>query len=401
MHIGIISTIKRHPYGGSEELWVQTARLALARNMEVSTCFIRPAVDYPKWRDLERAGARTFYPPSEDSLRIRLASRAGALSYRIGEQVRENARLAPLKSFFAGKPDVLLINEGGGILEQGVLAMLQKTMPRVPYLVIFHNNFEQVPADSWRAEATRFFLSAETVLFVADATRRATERNLATKLDNARLIRNPVNIAETHSERWPDDTITRLACVGALDVSRKGQDLALEALSGRNWRHRDWQLSIFGAGEHRRYLEELVEYYGLTGRIEFHGEVRDVRSIWRTHHALLVPSRIESAPLVLVEAMLCGRPVISTDVGGIREWIQDGRDGFLSPAATSESFAGALERAWERRHEWRQLGAYARETAIRMYDPAPAETLLSIITAAAGRDLQQSARKELAKAAVL
>jgi glycosyltransferase involved in cell wall biosynthesis len=187
--------------------------------------------------------------------------------------------------------------------------------------------------------------------------------------------------------------------VGALDVGRKGQDLALEALSARPWRNRDWQLSIFGAGENRKYLEDLIRFYGLAGRVELAGEVLDVRSIWRAHHALLVPSRIESAPLVVVEAMLCGRPVIANDVGGIREWVRDGRDGFLSPAATAESFGAALERAWERRHEWPQMGAHAHESALSMYDPAPAETLLEIIASAARRDRQRPAREELAKAA--
>lgn len=400
MHIGFISTIKWHPYGGSEELWVQTAKLALQRNMRVSACFIRPEVDHPKWRGLEQAGVRMFYSAPPDSFANRLAGRAGALSYRIGEHLRAKARLAPLRSFFASKPDVLVINEGGGILEQSFLEMLQETMPPMPYLSIFHNNFEQVPGDSWRARLIEFFHSAQAVLFVADATLRATERNLAAHLDNARIVRNPVNIAQTHSERWPDAASPRFATVGALDVSRKGQDLLLQALSARPWKNRDWHLSIYGSGDHRQYLDELVGFYGLRGRVDLAGEARDVRSIWGAHHALLVPSRIESAPLVIVEAMLCGRPVIAADVGGIREWIQHGRNGFLAHAPTAESFGAALESAWERRHEWRQMGAHAHESAICMYDPAPAGTLLEIVTAAAVQN-RRPAREPLAKAAAL
>lgn len=401
MHIGIISTIKFQPWGGSEELWVQTAKLALEKGIQVSVCFIRPEVDHPKWRDLEQAGARMFYPAPEHSLPNRLASRAGVLSYRLGEHMRERARLAPLRAFFATKPDVLFVNEGGGMLEQNFLSMLRKTMPRTPYLAMFHNNFEQVPSDSWRAALIQFLASAQSVLFVAQATLAATERNLATQLANVRIVRNPVNITDLHIERWPDEVIPRFACVAALDVSRKGQDLALQALSTHSWRQRDWHLSVFGSGEHRRYLQDLVGLYGLASRVEFHGEVHDVRSIWRRHHALLMPSRIESAPLAIVEAMLCGRPIISTDVGGIREWIQDGRNGFLCPAATAEFFSAALERAWERRHEWRQMGVNAHHHAIRMYDPAPAETLLSIIAAAGNQAPEPLPAEPLAKAAAL
>ena len=392
MHIGIISTIKYHPWGGSEELWVQTAKLALQKGMEVSACFVRAAVDHPKWRDLEQARAKTFYTLPESSFNTRLASRTRALSYRLGEHMGERIRLAPLRSFFAKKPDVLLINEGGGILEEGFLSMLRKTMPQTPYVAMFHSNFDRVPADSWRPDVARFFMNAEAVLFVAEATLRATERNLATKFPNARIVRNPVNLEGLQAEPWPEDAMPRFSCVGALDVSLKGQDLLLEALSPRAWKRRDWRLSIYGAGEHAKYLQEVAEHYGLADRVEFRGQVRDVRSIWRAHHALVVPSRIESAPLVIVEAMLCGRPVISTNVGGIREWVREGRNGFISEAANAESLAVALERAWEHRYEWRQLGANAHEDAMRMYDPAPAETLLSIITGAAKGDREQLVR---------
>lgn len=383
MRIGVISTIKWHPWGGSEELWARTAKLAVARGIEVNACFIRPPVDHPSWRALEQAGVQTFYPASEFSFGSRLATRASAFSYRIGEHVREQARLAPLKAFFATKPDVLLINEGGGILEHGVLAMLHKTMPRLPYVALFHNNFEHIPGDSWRPAMVRFFANAHAVLYVADATLRATERNLATRFPNARIVRNPVNLEGTEMEPWPPQPVTHFACIGALDVGRKGQDLLLEAVSARAWKLRDWRLGIFGSGDHKNYLEELTRYYGLADRVQIHGEVRDIRAIWRSHHALVVPSRIESAPLVIVEAMLCGRPVIATPVGGIREWVQDGRTGFLSEAATSEFIAAALERAWDRRLEWQHIGLKGHESALRLYDPTPEETLLSILQQAA------------------
>lgn len=379
MHLGIISTIKWHPWGGSEELWASTAKLARRKGVKVSACCIRPRVEHPKWRELEDAGIEVFCTPSKGFVKNQLTSRAAALSYRLDQRFREQERLASLRAFFATKPDVILINEGGGIPDGSFLEMLGKTMPKIPYMAAFHNNFDQVPRDSWRADAVRFFRNAEAALFVSEATLRATERNLATRLWNAQIVRNPVNLESTESEPWPENEVPHFACVGALDISRKGQDLLLEALNAPAWRNRAWRLSFFGAGENRNYLAELTTYYGLQDRVEFHGEVRDVRSIWRKHHALVVASRVESAPLVIVEAMLCGRPVISTDVGGIREWVREGQNGFLCEAATAKSFGSALERAWRQRGIWRTLGARAHEDALHKYDPAPAETLLSML----------------------
>lgn len=396
MHFGFISTIKWHPWGGSELLWHSTAKLALQKGNQVSACFIRPRVDHAKWNELESAGARVFHAPSKGFLRRQLTERASAISYRLCERLREQERLESLRSFFAAKPDVVLINEGGGIPDASFLEMLRKTMPKIPYIAAFHGNFDQVPSDSWRGETVQFFKNAEAVLFVAEATRRATERNLAAKLSNAHIIRNPVNLDGAHDEPWPQEPVPHFACVGALEVRWKGQDLLLEALSTPVWKRRDWRLSIFGGGENRNYLAELAAYYGLTHRVQVCGEVRDVRSIWREHHALVIPSRLESAPLVMVEAMLCGRPVISTDVGGIREWVRDGQNGFLCEAANAKSLGAALERAWEQRSVWRTMGARAHRDALRLYDPEPAETMFSML---AGEPKPQ--RRQLALAAAL
>ncbi len=380
MHLGIISTIKWHPWGGSEELWASTAKLARREGVKVSACCIRPRIEHPKWRELEDAGVQMFHAPSQGFLRNQLTSRAAALSYRLSEHFREQERLASLRAFFASKPDVVLINEGGGIPDGAFLGMLRTVMPDVPYIVLCHGNFGTIPPDEWRAETVRFFTRADASLFVAEATMRATERNLATRLPNGRIIRNPVNLDGLQAEPWPTEGCLRFACLGYLDVCFKGQDVLLEALSHPQWLQRDWRLSFYGAGAHKNYLRELAGYYGLSDRVDFCGETRDIRAVWRSHHALVVASRAESAPLVIVEAMLCGRPVIATDVGGIREWVQEGRSGFLAAAATAESLAGALGRAWHRRGIWPAMGATAHEDAIRMYDPNPAGTLLALLS---------------------
>lgn len=57
--------------------------------------------------------------------------------------------------------------------------------------------------------------------------------------------------------------------------------------------------------------------------VAFLGHVENVEDVWAKHNALLLPSRFEGMPLVVVEAMLCGRPCIATDVGGNSELIQE------------------------------------------------------------------------------
>ena len=74
-----------------------------------------------------------------------------------------------------------------------------------------------------------------------------------------------------------------------------------------------------------------------------------------------MPSRFEGLPLAMVEAMLCARPVVATDVAGHAEIIEDGVTGFLADAPTAGSMAAALERFWERRSEAEAIGKAGAE----------------------------------------
>ena len=70
----------------------------------------------------------------------------------------------------------------------------------------------------------------------------------------------------------------------------------------------------------------------------------------------------------MVEAMMCGRPAIVTDVGGNAEIVEDDVTGFLAASATEDGMDEALERAWQRRHEWHDMG---RQAAICIREQVP------------------------------
>ena len=94
-----------------------------------------------------------------------------------------------------------------------------------------------------------------------------------------------------------------------------------------------------------------------------------------------MPSLNEGMALAVIEAMICGRPVVTTDVGGNVEWIVDNINGFIAEGANVRSFDSALERAWSRRDEWELIGRNAHETAILRYDKEPGKTFLNFILA--------------------
>ncbi len=175
----------------------------------------------------------------------------------------------------------------------------------------------------------------------------------------------------------------RMACVARFEVRDKGQDLLLEALADPVWRARDFRLDFFGSGPDREILEDLISFYGLGDKVRIVGFESDIRKIWKEHHLLVLPSLSEGTPISLIEAQLCGRAALVTRVDGNPEWVEEGKTGFLAEAPTVHHLRLALERAWENRYRWEEMGEAARAACLAKRDPDPAGTLLRLLEAAA------------------
>jgi glycosyltransferase involved in cell wall biosynthesis len=125
--------------------------------------------------------------------------------------------------------------------------------------------------------------------------------------------------------------------VGLLNVA-KGQDLAVRALAERGCERVD--LVLVGHGEMDAELRALARDLGVHERVAFLGWRRDVPRILRTLDVLLLPSRWEGLPYVVLEAMAAGTPVVAARVDGALELVRDGETGFTFPI---ESVAGLAE----------------------------------------------------------
>jgi glycosyltransferase involved in cell wall biosynthesis len=202
---------------------------------------------------------------------------------------------------------------------------------------------------------------AEQCYFVSDENREIVTSNLAVDLSDAEIIDNPFGVSLQAAPAWPStEHGWNLACVARVHFPSKSQDLLVRVLRQPKWRARPLRVTLWGADDgFLAQLERLIDLYDLDDKLAYGGFADDIEALWSRHHALILPSRLEGNALSLIEAMICGRVPITTRVGRAHQLVDDGQSGFLAPAATAELVDEVLERAWQRRDQWRAMGQRA------------------------------------------
>jgi len=139
-------------------------------------------------------------------------------------------------------------------------------------------------------------------------------------------------------------TEKRVIAVGRY-VYQKGFDLLLQAWSKVEKEHSDWQLVIFGDGEHTPY-EKLMLQLGIdASRCHLNGPTSNIQHEYANSSLFVFSSRFEGFGMVLVEAMSCGLPVVSFACPcGPKDIVSDGEDGLLVKNGDVDALANAISR---------------------------------------------------------
>ncbi|HET7224968.1 MAG TPA: glycosyltransferase family 4 protein [Candidatus Eisenbacteria bacterium] len=131
------------------------------------------------------------------------------------------------------------------------------------------------------------------------------------------------------------------ACVGRLE-KQKGQDVLLDALALVRDAGLEFVVALAGEGTMRKSLETRVARLGLGERVRFLGRLDDAGALLAASDLVVMPSRWEGQPIVLVEAMMRGRAVVASAVGGIPEVLEDDVHGRLVPPTDAPVLARVL-----------------------------------------------------------
>ncbi len=138
----------------------------------------------------------------------------------------------------------------------------------------------------------------------------------------------------------------RMLAVGRLSAE-KGLDLLLRALGMLVPRFPQLELTIAGTGPEEASMRRLASRLGLTQRVRYAGYVSDMPELYYRSDLVVQSSLTEGLPNVMLEAAYLGVPVVATDVGGTREVIEHGVNGWIVPAGSATALADGILRYLE------------------------------------------------------
>jgi len=205
---------------------------------------------------------------------------------------------------------------------------------------------------------------SDCVVTTSDAVRREWDPSMQSPL--YRTIYPPFTSHRSAAEtRFPlplsDSELFRIGVVARLS-EEKGLPLLLAAMRSVLTDLPKAALFIAGDGRMRSDLETLTTRLGLFSRVHFLGHIGDVPAFLSKLDLYVQPSRSDSLPLAVMEALAAGLPVIATRVGGFPEIVTDGTNGRLVPPNDVEALADAILALGRNVDERRRLAQAGRET---------------------------------------
>lgn len=221
----------------------------------------------------------------------------------------------------------------------------------------------------------RAYRTADQVVAVSEGTARLAAEFFHLPPERIQTIYNFVDVDRLGGacEVPPDWDRERFHLVAAGRLHEaKGYPLLIRAVRDVVYQHglRRVLLHILGVGPQEAELKRIVDEYGLASHVRLEGFQPNPFSYLRASNLFVLSSIYEGLPNVLIEAMMVGTPVLSTDCpSGPREILRDGEFGELTPPGDAGALTAAMVDAIQNEASWRFRATQAREYAERTFGP--------------------------------
>ncbi len=349
----LLFVIENAAYGGGEKSFSLLIRGLPAEKFEIFCAAL------PEGRFYEEVGGRCRFLPLDLRNRFDLAN-IGRLRAMMNEHRIEVANSQGARAdFFCA-----LAARGTGVRVAATVAM-----PVEGFDVCWPKKAAYKALAAYAARRT-----AAAITPAADLVKR-----LGGRYPRVELILNPVDLAEFDPANFDATALLEryglrgrlvLAALGRLEWQKGYPHLldalkaALDAEPGLRGR---LACLIGGCGSLEGELKRRSEALGLDDTVIFCGEVSGVRDFLGAADIFVMPSLLEGQPLALLEAMAMAKPIIASDIPGIREPVEGGRAAVLVPPADPAALAGAIRKMASDMGAGLALGRQARQLAGR-YD---------------------------------
>lgn len=230
---------------------------------------------------------------------------------------------------------------------------------QIPVVLVDHL---PTPGLTWKGRALQRVITSRSAarVSVGDRSARMVERYAGLRSGSVRSIRNGIPRGGVPEAAAPGVTC-RFGFLGRLEP-QKGLDVLLEALATIP----DVTVDIMGSGGQLSALQADVVRLDLSTRVRFAPASPDTSPFWQRIDVLVLPSRSEALPLVILEALQSGHPVIASDVGSVREVLDDDV-AVLVPPGDVAALAAALRAVHDDRELRDRLRAAVRERAAHLW----------------------------------
>jgi glycosyltransferase involved in cell wall biosynthesis len=330
-HLRVLYLPRWYPnrYDPMPGLFIERHARSVAGHVKVAVLYIHQddklkdaAMEVEQSRDDELLQVKIYYRPFTHSIPV-LKPLINFCRY-----LRYHYRgLKMIKEEF-GRPDLIHVNV---LTRLGMVALLYKWMTRTPYVITEHwtrylpqmDNFKGI----CRKAVTRLVVrNASAVMPVTDNLRKAMESH-GLRNRNYQVIPNVVDMKMFDiTEGIPDKAKKAFIHVSCFEDRQKNISGILRVLKRLSKDRKDWICNMVGEGIH---LNDLINYAKVLNiydkSVYFHGlkENEELAKMMAEADFQVMFSRFENLPVVILESYACGVPVLSTDVGGISEHMND------------------------------------------------------------------------------
>lgn len=243
---------------------------------------------------------------------------------------------------------------------------------RIPIFIVLHYTYNYAFKDEM-FDRIYFFLvrnSKDRIICIYDQQRKHFSEKHNIPIRRFSLIYNGIDIEHFHPKKslQPNSNILRIVHIGNMKIE-KDQLTLLRAIKILNMLNPNWELEFIGRDEAGLMMQfnSFIAKNNLEDKVKFHKNVSDPAGILRNSDVFVMSSISEAFPVSALEAMASGIPCILTNVGGCKEIVDDGENGYILPPYNSEAIAEKLLFLAQHRNVLNHMAKKAREKAEREY----------------------------------